>query len=149
MKLFFKGEYRITQRAAWPMSYCVREHPGLINPYYKKIVQLLKRQDVHPAVTRNIVRLLQDVKIPAKWQGDIMDLCFGFIANPDAARNNKTVEYEVAHPMWESYRVNNYIVDCDFGSLYGPSFAYLAQAKPESVMLAEGSKISVFNKHIL
>ena len=95
MKLFFNGEYRITQRAAWPMSYCVREHPGLINPYYKKIVQLLKRQDVHPAVTRNIVRLLQDVKIPAKWQGDIMDLCFGFIANPEAAAAVKAFSFGV------------------------------------------------------
>jgi hypothetical protein len=24
IKLFFAGEYRITQRAAWPLSYCVR-----------------------------------------------------------------------------------------------------------------------------
>jgi len=24
IQLFFKGEYRITQRAAWPLSYCVR-----------------------------------------------------------------------------------------------------------------------------
>lgn len=32
IELFFDGEYRITQRAAWPLSYCVREHPELIQP---------------------------------------------------------------------------------------------------------------------
>jgi hypothetical protein len=32
MDLFFKGEYRITQRSAWPVSYCVRAHPDLIRP---------------------------------------------------------------------------------------------------------------------
>jgi len=63
-----------------------------------------------------------------------------------AARNNQTIEYEVAHPKWESYAVTNYIVDCDFESLYGPAFAYLDKVQPESVMLAEGSRIAVFNK---
>ena len=37
MKIFFEGEYRVTQRAAWPMSYCVRKHPELITPYFQKV----------------------------------------------------------------------------------------------------------------
>lgn len=103
MKLFFGGEYRITQRAAWPMSYCVREHPHLIGPYFKKLVQLLKRRDVHPAVTRNIVRLLQDVEIPSKWQGEIMDCCFRFIADPEEAAAVKAFSFGVLENLLKEY----------------------------------------------
>src|SRR6185312_9479450 len=67
MKLFFEGEYRITQRAAWPLSYCVRQHPGLITPYYKRLLDNLGRKDIHPAVIRNTLRLLQDVSIPKRF----------------------------------------------------------------------------------
>jgi len=85
MKLFFSGEYRVTQRAGWPMSYCIQNHPSLINPYYKKLLVFLKRKDVHPAVERNIMRLLEDVDIPKRYQGEIMNSCFEYISDPQAA----------------------------------------------------------------
>jgi len=85
MKIFFGSEYRITQRAAWPMSYCVRNHPELIHPYYKKLLVMLRKPGVHDAVIRNIVRLLQDVDIPKRYQGEIMDACFNFITSNDTA----------------------------------------------------------------
>jgi len=66
-----------------------------------------------------------------------------------STRKKETVEYEVAHPKWESYPVKSYTIDCDFESLYGSSFGYLSQIQPESVMLAEGSEIAVFNKRII
>lgn len=57
-----------------------------------------------------------------------------------------TYEYEVTHPKWEQYKVNNYLIDVDFGSVYGNDFKILNQLKPVSVMLAEGSEITVENK---
>jgi hypothetical protein len=80
--LFFKGEYRITQRAAWPLSNCVRNHPELIGPYFKSLLDNLQRKDIHVAVVRNTVRLLQDVTIPKKHQGRVMSICFDFIQSP-------------------------------------------------------------------
>jgi hypothetical protein len=77
--LFLKGEYRITQRAAWPLSYCVRGHPELIEPYYRQLLRNLSRKDIHVAVVRNTVRLLQDVNIPKRWHGRVMSVCFGFV----------------------------------------------------------------------
>ena len=79
MELFFKGEYRITQRAAWPLSYCVRAHPALIDPYFKPLLDNLARKDIHVAVIRNTVRLLQDVDIPKRYHGRVMSTCFDFI----------------------------------------------------------------------
>lgn len=84
MKLFFKGEYRITQRAAWPMSYCVRAHPELIRPYFKPLLDNLARKDIHVAVVRNTLRLLQDVEIPKKYHGRVMSTCFDLIQSPGA-----------------------------------------------------------------
>lgn len=81
--LFFTGEYRITQRAAWPLSYCVRRHPELIAPYYKRLLDNLVRKDIHVAVKRNTVRLLQDVSIPKRFQGRVMSTCFDFIQAPE------------------------------------------------------------------
>ena len=79
IRLFFKSEYRITQRAAWPLSYCVRAHPGLIGPYFRLLLDNLRRKDIHPAVVRNTVRLLQDVSIPKKYHGRVMNTCFEFL----------------------------------------------------------------------
>jgi len=83
IELFFAGEYRITQRAAWPMSYCVRAHPELIGPYFKRLLDNLERKDIHVAVVRNTVRLLQDVTIPKKHQGRVMNICFDFVQAPE------------------------------------------------------------------
>jgi hypothetical protein len=85
MKLFFKGEYRLTQHTAWPMSYCIRQNPDLAKPYFKKFIDLLSDLNAHPAARRNIVRLLQFVEIPKRLHGRLMDICFKFISNPEEA----------------------------------------------------------------
>lgn len=54
-----------------------------------------------------------------------------------------TSEYEVAHPRWQIYPVKSYEVNVDYAKVYGDSFAFLKDAKPVSVYLAEGSDILV------
>ena len=61
----------------------------------------------------------------------------------------KTFEYEVTHPKWEAYAVEKYAIDVDFGLTYGKEFELLNQLTPKSVMLAEGSLITVENKREL
>ncbi|WP_207512758.1 YqjF family protein [Longitalea luteola] len=60
-----------------------------------------------------------------------------------------TGEYQVEHPSWDVYPVEQYTVDCDFAKLYGPAFAELNGRQPVSVFLAEGSPINVYSKRIL
>lgn len=81
IKLYFKGESRIAQRAAWPMSYCVSKYPGLIEPYFKQLLDKAEEPGVHDAVIRNAMRLLQEVAIPEPFHGRVMNTCFGFIEN--------------------------------------------------------------------
>ena len=60
-----------------------------------------------------------------------------------------TFEYNVQHPAWKIFPVKDYLIDCDFKSLYGDSFSNLTDAKPNSVFVAEGSDISVLKKRNL
>jgi uncharacterized protein len=54
-----------------------------------------------------------------------------------------TSQYEVRHPRWLVYPIRSSSVKVDFGALYGPQFASLNQRQPDSVLLAEGSAVSV------
>jgi len=103
MKLFFEGEYRITQRAAWPMSYCVRKHPQLINPYVKKLLDKLANPKEGDAVLRNTVRLLQDVEVPEKFHGKLMTVCFDFIQTNETAVAIKAFSLTILKNLSKKY----------------------------------------------
>ena len=61
---------------------------------------------------------------------------------------NKTSEYNVAHPKWNIHKVLSFAVKCDVAGLYGKAFQpYLEQA-PKSVFMAEGSRVSVNGRKI-
>lgn len=59
---------------------------------------------------------------------------------------NETYEYEVTHPKWQHYPVQDYRINVDFGEIYGQEFSALTHLEPISVMLAEGSAITVESK---
>jgi hypothetical protein len=76
MTVFFGGDHRLTQRAAWPFSFVAIAHPELLKPYFGKLVAKLKEGDAHPAIARNILRTFQEVDVPEKFQGELVDICF-------------------------------------------------------------------------
>jgi len=80
--LFLNSEYRVNQRSAWPLSYCVIAHPEFISKHFSKLVKNLRKPGIHDSVKRNTLRLLQYISIPKKFHGGIMDLCFNYIASP-------------------------------------------------------------------
>jgi hypothetical protein len=103
VSLFLKGEYRLTQHAAWPMSYCIQHYPVLAKSHFKKFIDQLSDEKAHPAAKRNIIRLLQFVTIPQKYQGRLMDLCFGFIADPEEAIAVKAFSLHILEKMSDIY----------------------------------------------
>ena len=60
--------------------------------------------------------------------------------------DKRSFEYEVTHPKWECYKVKDYSIEVDYGLVYGHQFSFLNEQKPKSVMLAEGSEITVEGK---
>jgi len=79
MDCFMSNEYRLAQRAAWSVSWAARQKPQMIEPYIKDLVTVLKKKDIHNAVIRNSVRVLEDIEIPEKFHGAVMNACFNFI----------------------------------------------------------------------
>jgi hypothetical protein len=61
----------------------------------------------------------------------------------------KTNEYQVQHPRWNIHHVHNSQILCNFEELYGQDFAFLKDTSPTSVLLAEGSDISVFKGKVI
>jgi len=57
--------------------------------------------------------------------------------------------YEVRHPRWRVHSVYHHSVNVDFSLVYGERFAFLNGQAPVSVMLAEGSPITVMPGHVL
>lgn len=81
VEVFLQGPYLVTQRAAWPLSYCIEQYPDLLQPHFRKILAQLGKKNIHDSVKRNILRMLQFVRVPKAWQGITTDLCLTFLAN--------------------------------------------------------------------
>lgn len=82
-QLFLNDEYRVIQRAAWPLSCCAISHPSLIEKKLDKLLENLRKPGLHTAVKRNTFRLLQHINIPQLHEGDVMDICFDYLESPD------------------------------------------------------------------
>lgn len=82
MKQLLGPVYRLSQRAAWPVSYCIERHPELVKPYFNVLIKQLERDDAHVAVKRNVARLFQFVDIPKRYQGRVFDACYNLLADP-------------------------------------------------------------------
>ncbi|RYY53087.1 MAG: hypothetical protein EOO09_19230 [Chitinophagaceae bacterium] len=80
--LFTGQDNRLAQVSGWPVSYCTAAHPGFIGKHWKKLLANLDRPGIHDAIKRNTYRLLQDVPIPEKYQGEVMNRCFESILAP-------------------------------------------------------------------
>jgi hypothetical protein len=55
----------------------------------------------------------------------------------------RTQEYRVNHPRWRVRKVLEDSIQCDFTAMYGPDFSFLNDRRPDHVILAEGSPVSV------
>lgn len=81
MDLFFSGPYRIVQRAAWVMSECVGSNPDFIKSYWKKLIKNLQKKDIHNAVKRNTLKVLEEIEIPPKYHGELISMSFDFLCD--------------------------------------------------------------------
>lgn len=77
--------YRLNQRSAWVLLYVAQQHPHVLEPWLPRMVAKAGEPGVHDAVKRNVVRILEDIDIPDALLGDLTDLCFRFLADPQEA----------------------------------------------------------------
>lgn len=79
---YFTGDnVLLAQRASYALMVCTDERPGIILPYLGKLLKNLERKDLHDAVKRNSMRVLQYIDIPARYRGRVAEAAFGFLAD--------------------------------------------------------------------
>ncbi len=101
--LFLNDEYRVVQRAAWPIGYCVEAQPRLIKKHFSALLDNLEKPGIHGAVKRNTIRLLQFIAIPKRYQGRLMDICFGYLSDPKEAIAVKVFSLTVLQHLSTTY----------------------------------------------
>ncbi len=101
--LFLNGEYRITQRAAWPLTYCTIAYPKFMEHNYAPLLDNLKKPYLHDSIKRNTMRLLQQVAIPEEYEGTVMEICFKYLESPDEAVAIKAFSLTVLGRLAKKY----------------------------------------------
>jgi len=101
--LFLNDEYRVVQRAAWPLSYIVIAQPHVIQKHFSRLLRNLKKNGIHDAVKRNTVRLLGRILIPKRLHGQVMNTCFNYIASPDEAVAIKAFSLTLLERLSDQY----------------------------------------------
>lgn len=103
LKIFLSDEYRLVQVAAWPMSYAVQAHPSLVKPHIGKLIKNLSKPGLPDAVKRNTVRIFQDTDVPERFQGELMNTCFGFIESMTEKPAIKAFSLTVLYNLSKQY----------------------------------------------
>ena len=91
--------------------------------------------------------IASDVKLKMA-AGSIEEFIFEHYYGYTKVNPEQSIEYKINHPSWEINPIENYEIDCDFAAFYGKEFAVLNNKAPNSIMIAEGSNISVDWKRV-
>ena len=101
--LFLHDEYRVTQRAAWPMGNCAIAHPSFMKKNMGKLIRNLQKPNIHDSIKRNTLRFLQQIDIPSKYEGMIMNTCFEYVENPKEAVAIKAFSLSILGRLAKKY----------------------------------------------
>ncbi|MCB9045109.1 MAG: hypothetical protein H6550_03100 [Chitinophagales bacterium] len=103
LHIFLTDEYRVVQMAAHALGKIADDHPQALQPYLDQLVKRMQDPDVHIAVKRNVVRVLQYVDIPEHLHGEVMNTCFDMLADPNEAIAVRVFSMTVLDHLSKSY----------------------------------------------
>jgi hypothetical protein len=103
MQCFLGTDSCVAQRSAYSVGKAVDHHKDIIVLYIPVLVAQLSRTDVHDAIIRNSLRILQEVEIPEDLHGEVMNVCFNFIEDPAAAIAFKAFSLTILHNLSKIY----------------------------------------------
>ncbi len=101
--LFLNNEFPLVQLASWSLSYAAIAHPSLLQKHFGRLVKNLRKPGLHDAVKRNTVRILQDIAIPKKYHGEVMNICFDYIITPGEKPAVKAFSLTVLQHLSKQY----------------------------------------------
>ena len=91
----------------------------------------------------NSIKVESDINKYKIEQGTIEEYIFERYFGFTKVSNISSQEYQINHPKWMTHKVLNTDINCDFRTMYGEAFWELDNQKPDSILLAEGSYVSV------
>jgi len=86
-------------------------------------------------------RATGDWREPSSMEEFFIEHYWGYNQQPDGG----TMEYEVTHPKWRTRPVDLTRFDLDLEPLFGLEWADVLTGEPDSIVLADGSKVVVFS----
>lgn len=102
MNVYSHSKYRITQRASWILSHIADERADLLTPFLPNMVDQIKETNSQ-AVKRNTIRIFQLMKIPESLEGEVVEICFSFLKNPNEAVAIRVFSMTVLYNISVSY----------------------------------------------
>ena len=119
--------------ATLPMRHSIASTPGVLTVSYSwRHEQIWHSLAVEASPTPQPIA-------PGSEEEFITEHYWGYTKRTHGA----TSEYGVQHPRWQVYPIRNFGGKADFAALYGPAFASLNDRPPASILLAEGSSVTV------
>ena len=102
MDYFFGDDMRGCQKASWTVGKIGELHPELILPFIPKMIANLQ-YPLHDAFVRNTVRAWQYMEIPEEYEGQIYDICFDYISNPEYPNSIRAFSMQVCFNIAKAY----------------------------------------------
>jgi hypothetical protein len=103
MEVFFDGNTRKNQYAASIMIHCVDKWNYLLYPHVERLILNLQNPNLHDAIKRNTVRVLQDIEIPEKLHGTMAEIAFTYLQNPTEAIAIKVFSMTIVYNLTKKY----------------------------------------------
>lgn len=103
LSLFLYDEYRVVQRISWVLSVVAEKYPALVEKNMNVIIKRLDDRDIHTAVKRNVVRVLQFLKIPKKLHAKVFNHCINYLSDPNETIAVRCFSMTVAAGLAEKY----------------------------------------------
>lgn len=102
MEVFLNSPAPIPERAAWVISMIGDIQPVVFNPFVPQMINLLEKEN-HQAVERGVMRTLHACNIPEESEGQLLDICFKWLADPQKLVAAKVHAMETAYKLSIQY----------------------------------------------
>lgn len=101
--IFLHDEYRVVQRISWVLSEVAENHPNLVEKNMGVILKRLDDKNIHVAVKRNVIRILQFLNIPEKYHAKVFNHCINYMSDPNETIAVRCFSMTVASKITEIY----------------------------------------------
>jgi uncharacterized protein len=136
---------------AWVANKLYKEHYSAIPTKYKWTIDEHQKEIEYQWKVKGVwnnISVVADANKQNMQEESMEEFIFEHYYGYTRVDADFTLEYKINHPSWETNTVKEYHINCDFATFYGDDFGFLNRTKPHSVLLAEGSAISVDWKRV-